>query len=171
MSTIITNTTEVFEGNEINSNYGERILNIYYCLQNGHTDYDKYWSLYNTTIRSQLASDEISDADLYEWFKNNDEEVGCACSEGNEGLFVLIDDDGYPHICDCEHGTLNVHDYDEELCSKSDWDSFIAEEIAFNKYLDEDDDSDDMSIEQIAEDVAGMKAIMEATKDSIVNNK
>lgn len=29
MSTIINNTTEVFEGNEINNNYGERLLNIY----------------------------------------------------------------------------------------------------------------------------------------------
>lgn len=107
-------------------------MNIYYCSQNGHTDYDKYWSFYNTTIRNQIASDEISDEDLYAWFKRNDEEVGLADTEGHEGLFVLIDDDGYPHICDCYNGQLNIHDYDEEICSKSDWDAFIAEEMRMN---------------------------------------
>lgn len=136
MSTIINKTTEIFEGNEINSNYGEHILNIYYCSQNGHTDYAEhgmsYWSSYNTTIKSHLASDNISDADLYEWFKSCDEEVGCSVCEGYEGLFVLIDDEGYPHICDCEHGVLNVQDYDEEICSKLEWDCYIEQEIEFN---------------------------------------
>lgn len=161
------NTTEVFDMDNINSNYREHILNIYYCKQCGRTDYEKYWSIDNTTIRSQLASDEISDEDLYAWFKNNDEEVGLADTVCYEGLFVLIDDDGYPHICDCWNGQLNVHDYDEEICSKSDWDAFISETIAFNKYLEEDDDSDDMTIEEIAEDVARMTSIMKATIDNM----
>lgn len=36
------NTTEVFDMDNINSNYKEHILNIYYCKQCGRTDYDKY---------------------------------------------------------------------------------------------------------------------------------
>ena len=162
------NTTEVFDIDNINSNYKEHILNIYYCKQCGRTDYEKYWSIDNTTIRSQLASDEIADEDLYAWFKENDEEVGCAVSEeGYEGLFVLIDDEGLPHLCDCWNGTLNVRDYDAEICSKEDWDAFIAETIAFNKYLNEDEDTDNMNIEYIAEDVARMTSIMKKTIDSM----
>lgn len=167
MNTIINKTTEIFDMDYVHNNYRERALNIYFCKKDANPLHPEQWSLYNTHIRSQLASDKISDADLYAWFKENDADVGCATHKEYARLFVFIDVEGFPHLCNCKDGTLHVQDYDAKTLSKARWNTFITDTIAFNKYLKEDDDADSMTIEEIAEDVASMASIMQKTRDSM----